>query len=99
MPSVERESGRARLVAETVLARGDSLPGIITGFRIGAALYGTLPFLVLLAEFCIGNALAIPLGIAIALNRRLSDLLHPLPTFLQSIAGTSGLGFWMIEAV
>ena len=31
--------------------------------------------------------LAIPLGIAIALNRRVSDLLRPLLTFLQSIAG------------
>ncbi|MEM7025033.1 MAG: ABC transporter permease [Pseudomonadota bacterium] len=37
--------------------------------------------------FVIGNGLAIPLGIAIALNRHASDLLRPLLTFLQSIAG------------
>ena len=37
--------------------------------------------------FIIGNGLAIPLGIAIALNRHVSDLLRPLLTFLQSIAG------------
>jgi ABC-type nitrate/sulfonate/bicarbonate transport system permease component len=41
----------------------------------------------LLLGFCIGNMLAIPLGIAIALNRRVSDLLRPLLTFLQSIGG------------
>ena len=39
------------------------------------------------AGFVIGNALAIPLGIAIAMNRHASDLLRPLLTFLQSIAG------------
>ena len=37
--------------------------------------------------FIIGNGLAIPLGIAIAMNRHASDLLRPLLTFLQSIAG------------
>jgi ABC-type nitrate/sulfonate/bicarbonate transport system permease component len=37
--------------------------------------------------FLIGNGLAIPLGIAIALNRHVADLLRPLLTFLQSIAG------------
>ncbi|HEV8306977.1 MAG TPA: ABC transporter permease [Methylomirabilota bacterium] len=41
----------------------------------------------LLAGFLVGNALAIPLGIAIALNRRVADLLRPVLTFLQSIAG------------
>ena len=37
--------------------------------------------------FVLGNALAIPLGIAIGLNRHVSDLFTPLLTFLQSIAG------------
>ena len=37
--------------------------------------------------FLIGNGLAIPLGIAIALNRHVADLVRPLLTFLQSIAG------------
>lgn len=37
--------------------------------------------------FVIGNGLAIPLGIAIAMNRHVADLMRPLLTFLQSIAG------------
>lgn len=37
--------------------------------------------------FVIGNALAIPLGIAIAMNRHVAETLRPLLTFLQSIAG------------
>jgi len=37
--------------------------------------------------FVIGNLLAIPIGIAIGLNRHVADLFHPLLTFLQSIAG------------
>jgi NitT/TauT family transport system permease protein/taurine transport system permease protein len=37
--------------------------------------------------FLVGNGVAIPLGIAIALNRHVADLLKPLLTFLQSIAG------------
>lgn len=37
--------------------------------------------------FVIGNALAIPLGIAIAMNRHVSDLFRPILTFFQSIAG------------
>jgi ABC-type nitrate/sulfonate/bicarbonate transport system permease component len=37
--------------------------------------------------FIVGNALAIPLGIAIAMNRHVADMLRPLLTFLQSIAG------------
>jgi NitT/TauT family transport system permease protein/taurine transport system permease protein len=41
----------------------------------------------LLAGFLIGNLLAIPLGIAIALNRHAAELLQPALTFLQSIAG------------
>lgn len=37
--------------------------------------------------FVVGTALAIPLGIAIALNRHVADTMRPLLTFLQSIAG------------
>ncbi len=41
----------------------------------------------LLVGFLVGNALAIPLGIAIALNRHVSDVLRPVMVFFQSIAG------------
>jgi NitT/TauT family transport system permease protein/taurine transport system permease protein len=41
----------------------------------------------LVLGFMIGNAIALPLGIAIALDRNVSDLLLPLLAFLQSIAG------------
>jgi NitT/TauT family transport system permease protein/taurine transport system permease protein len=41
----------------------------------------------LLLGFVVGNLLAIPLGIAIAMNRHVADLLQPSLTFLQSIAG------------
>ena len=37
--------------------------------------------------FLVGNALAIPLGILLAVNRRASDVLLPPITFFQSIAG------------
>ncbi|MBM3536581.1 MAG: ABC transporter permease [Alphaproteobacteria bacterium] len=37
--------------------------------------------------FMLGVGLAVPLGIAIALNRHVADTLKPLLTFLQSIAG------------
>jgi ABC-type nitrate/sulfonate/bicarbonate transport system permease component len=37
--------------------------------------------------FILGNILAIPIGVAIGLNRHASDFLMPLLTFLQSIAG------------
>ncbi len=37
--------------------------------------------------FAVGTGIAIPLGIAIALNRHVADTLKPLLTFLQSIAG------------
>jgi NitT/TauT family transport system permease protein/taurine transport system permease protein len=37
--------------------------------------------------FVVGNAIAIPLGILIAVNRRASDVLLPPITFFQSIAG------------
>ena len=41
----------------------------------------------LLLGFLIGNAIAIPLGIAIAVNRKVSDFFFPTLGFLQSIAG------------
>jgi NitT/TauT family transport system permease protein/taurine transport system permease protein len=37
--------------------------------------------------FAVGMALAIPLGIAIALNRHVADLFRPVLSFLQAIAG------------
>jgi len=37
--------------------------------------------------FAAGTGIAVPLGIAIALNRHVADTLKPLLTFLQSIAG------------
>jgi NitT/TauT family transport system permease protein/taurine transport system permease protein len=39
------------------------------------------------AGFVIGNVLAIPLGIAIALHRGVADMVRPVLTFIQSIAG------------
>ena len=41
----------------------------------------------LVLGFAIGMALAIPLGIAIALNRTVADLFRPVLSFLQAIAG------------
>jgi hypothetical protein len=41
----------------------------------------------LAAGFVAGNALAIPLGIAIALRRDVAETVRPVLTFLQSIAG------------
>src|SRR4030095_14811708 len=43
----------------------------------------------LLLAFLIGNAIALPLGFAIALNRHVADFCRPLLTYLQSIAGIS----------
>lgn len=50
-------------------------------------LYTAQSLLRLLAGLILGNAVAVPLAIAIALNQRVSDLLLPLLAFLQSIAG------------
>lgn len=41
----------------------------------------------LAAGFVIGMALALPLGLAIALNRHVADLFRPVLSFLQAIAG------------
>jgi ABC-type nitrate/sulfonate/bicarbonate transport system permease component len=41
----------------------------------------------LAAGFVIGMALAVPLGLAIALNRHVADLFRPVLSFLQAIAG------------
>jgi ABC-type nitrate/sulfonate/bicarbonate transport system permease component len=51
------------------------------GLHIGASLRR------LAVAFVIGNALALTLGIAIAMSGRVSDYLRPVLTFLQSIAG------------
>lgn len=69
-----------------------TLPDVIgrigSGIADGSLLRDILASTVrLLLGFCIGNALAIPVGIAIALDRRISDLLRPLLTFLQAIGG------------
>jgi ABC-type nitrate/sulfonate/bicarbonate transport system permease component len=41
----------------------------------------------LAAGFAIGMALAVPLGVAVALNRHVADLFRPVLSFLQAIAG------------
>jgi NitT/TauT family transport system permease protein/taurine transport system permease protein len=41
----------------------------------------------LAAGFVIGMALAVPLGLAIALNRHVADMFRPVLSFLQAIAG------------
>lgn len=41
----------------------------------------------LAAGFVIGMALAVPLGLAIALNRHVADVFRPVLSFLQAIAG------------
>lgn len=54
----------------------------------GSLLQQTLASLGRLAiGFAIGNLLAIPLGLAVAMNRAASEMLRPVLTFLQSIAG------------
>lgn len=59
---------------------GMTADGSLAG-HVGASLWR------LVQGFVIGNALAIPLGIAIGLDRNVADLTRPLLTFLQSIAG------------
>ncbi len=71
LPSLPQMAARI----EESLADG-SLAGHVSG-SLGRLLLG----------FVVGNGVAIPLGIAIALNRHVADLLKPLLTFLQSIAG------------
>jgi ABC-type nitrate/sulfonate/bicarbonate transport system permease component len=41
----------------------------------------------LVAGFLVGIAFAVPLGLAIALNRHVADIFRPVLSFLQSIAG------------
>lgn len=41
----------------------------------------------LMTGFLVGNAVAIPLGLAIATNRAVADALRPVLSFFQSIAG------------
>ena len=67
---------------------GDVLQQAVSGIQDGSLLTDILNSLGrLFLGFFIGNGLAIPLGIAIALNRRVSYLLMPVLTFLQSIGG------------
>ena len=56
--------------------------------RDGSLLRNVLASLARLAAgFAIGMALAVPLGLAIALNRHVADTFRPVLSFLQAIAG------------
>lgn len=67
---------------------GDIWARLVQTLREGTLIMHTGDSLLRLAiGFLVGNGLAIPLGIAIALNRHVADLLRPVLTFLQSIAG------------
>lgn len=67
---------------------GDIWARLVQTLREGTLLRHTGDSLLRLAiGFLVGNGLAIPLGIAIALNRHVANLLRPVLTFLQSIAG------------
>jgi ABC-type nitrate/sulfonate/bicarbonate transport system permease component len=46
--------------------------------------------------FAIGMALAIPLGLAIALNRHVADLFRPVLSFLQAISGIAWVPLTLI---
>ena len=67
--------------------------GTVLDYARESMLDGSLPRDVLaslarlLIGFVIGMALAIPLGLAIALNRYVADLFRPVLSFLQAIAG------------
>jgi len=67
--------------------------GTVLDYARESMLDGSLPRDVLASlarlviGFAIGMALAIPLGLAIALNRYVADLFRPVLSFLQAIAG------------
>ena len=67
--------------------------GTVLAYAVDIARDGTLVQNVaaslsrLFIGFAVGMGLAIPLGIAIALNRHVADLFRPLLSFLQAIAG------------
>jgi len=69
-----------------------SIPSVL-GFAWESIVDGTLLRNVLAslarlaAGFAIGMALAVPLGLAIALNRHVADTFRPVLSFLQAIAG------------
>jgi len=66
----------------------DMLDTLTSGLSDGSLVFDTFHSLErLVVGFVIGNALAIPLGIGIAVDSRISDLLRPVLTFLQSIGG------------
>lgn len=58
---------------------------IVSDGTLAGHIVGSLGRLAL--GFALGAGIAVPLGIAIALNRHVADTLKPLLTFLQSIAG------------
>lgn len=67
---------------------GDIWARLVQTLREGTLIMHTGDSLLRLAiGFLVGNGLAIPLGLAIALNRHVADVLRPVLTFLQSIAG------------
>jgi NitT/TauT family transport system permease protein/taurine transport system permease protein len=67
--------------------------GAVLGFARESVVDGTLVRNVaaslarLAAGFVIGMVLAVPLGLAIALNRHVADMARPVLSFLQAIAG------------
>jgi ABC-type nitrate/sulfonate/bicarbonate transport system permease component len=61
------------------------LQEIVSDGTLAGHIVGSLGRLAL--GFALGAGIAVPLGIAIALNRHVADTLKPLLTFLQSIAG------------
>lgn len=80
--------GFAEIPAYKLPPVGDVLVRLVAGVRDGSLIEHMLASLWrLFLGFLIGNGLAIPLGLAIGLNRHVADLTRPLLTFLQSIAG------------
>jgi ABC-type nitrate/sulfonate/bicarbonate transport system permease component len=69
--------------------------GTVLDYARESVLDGSLPRDVLaslarlVVGFVIGMALAIPLGVAIALNRYVADVFRPVLSFLQAIAGVA----------
>ena len=76
--------------------------GMVLDFAKEAVLDGSLAKNVvasmgrLLLGFAIGMALAIPLGLAIALNRHVADMFRPVLSFLQAIAGIAWVPLTLI---
>ena len=92
----------AVLIAWLVISEGGFVPayylpppGSTADYVLTAALDGTLAanilasLLRLIGGFLIGNAIAIPLGILIAMSAQVSQTLRPTLSFLQAIAGVA----------